>query len=79
MIRFSRQHIEATKKHGERDYPHECCGLLIGMVLEQATSVSSRRIPSQMRVKKNTKEIAFSFDRKSCCAVRDMHKSVSWM
>jgi len=35
MIRFSRQHIEAIKKHGERDYPHECCGLLIGMVLEQ--------------------------------------------
>ena len=30
MILLSQLHIEAMNGHGERDYPYECCGLLIG-------------------------------------------------
>ncbi len=30
MISLTKQLIEQIKKHGERDYPHECGGVLIG-------------------------------------------------
>ena len=30
MIRWLPEHDKAIREHGERDYPHECCGLLIG-------------------------------------------------
>ncbi len=30
MITLPPRHLDAIRSHGERDYPHECCGLLIG-------------------------------------------------
>jgi proteasome lid subunit RPN8/RPN11 len=30
MIQISEQNLNAIKQHGEREYPHECCGLLLG-------------------------------------------------
>ena len=30
MIQWLPEHDKAIREHGERDYPHECCGLLIG-------------------------------------------------
>jgi len=30
MIRVFEQHLDEISRHGERDYPHECCGLLLG-------------------------------------------------
>lgn len=30
MIRIGEQHLEEIKRHAEREYPRECCGLLIG-------------------------------------------------
>ena len=30
MIELSEQHLLEVRQHGERDYPYECCGLLIG-------------------------------------------------
>lgn len=30
MISLNEEHIRQIERHGERDYPHECCGLLIG-------------------------------------------------
>ena len=30
MIRLSEEHKREIERHGERDYPFECCGLLIG-------------------------------------------------
>lgn len=30
MIVVSSEHIAAIRAHGEKDYPNECCGLLIG-------------------------------------------------
>ena len=37
MIVLSQPHVDAMNAHGERDYPYECCGLLIGRFLENAT------------------------------------------
>jgi proteasome lid subunit RPN8/RPN11 len=30
MITLAQEHLDEISRHGERDYPHECCGLLIG-------------------------------------------------
>jgi proteasome lid subunit RPN8/RPN11 len=30
MIRLTEKHRDEIASHGERDYPHECCGLLLG-------------------------------------------------
>src|SRR5262245_4994682 len=30
MISLTTTHLDAISSHGERDYPYECCGLLIG-------------------------------------------------
>jgi proteasome lid subunit RPN8/RPN11 len=30
MLRMSQSEFEAIRRHGERTYPHECCGVLIG-------------------------------------------------
>jgi len=30
MIQLTEQHLIEIRQHGERDYPYECCGLLIG-------------------------------------------------
>lgn len=34
MINLNAQHIAEIHQHGERDYPYECCGLLIGRFTE---------------------------------------------
>jgi proteasome lid subunit RPN8/RPN11 len=33
MINLLTEHVEAIHEHGEHDYPHECCGLLLGKFL----------------------------------------------
>jgi proteasome lid subunit RPN8/RPN11 len=30
MIRISEEGLDEIRKHGERDYPYECCGLMLG-------------------------------------------------
>jgi proteasome lid subunit RPN8/RPN11 len=30
VIQLNEQHLTEIREHGERDYPFECCGLLIG-------------------------------------------------
>ena len=30
MIRISEQQLQEIREHGVRDYPYECCGLLLG-------------------------------------------------
>lgn len=32
MIKMEARLLEEIKRHAERDYPHECCGLLIGRI-----------------------------------------------
>jgi proteasome lid subunit RPN8/RPN11 len=35
MLQLKLQHQEEIAAHGERDYPYECCGLLIGRFVDQ--------------------------------------------
>ena len=30
MIEINEQHLAKMRRHGERDYPFECCGLMLG-------------------------------------------------
>ncbi|OLE51672.1 MAG: hypothetical protein AUG51_21840 [Acidobacteria bacterium 13_1_20CM_3_53_8] len=30
MISISQHHLDEISRHGEQEYPHECCGLLLG-------------------------------------------------
>ena len=32
MLRLSAKHLEEIERHAEREYPHECCGLLVGRI-----------------------------------------------
>ncbi len=34
MIKLKSSHSVVMRNHAERDYPHECCGLLIGRFLD---------------------------------------------
>jgi len=30
MLIISKEHIETIKQHAQKDYPHECCGIILG-------------------------------------------------
>lgn len=38
MLRIGDDLLEAIKRHGEAEYPNECCGLLIGRIEEAGRS-----------------------------------------
>jgi proteasome lid subunit RPN8/RPN11 len=39
MIKLSAEHVEAIREHGERTYPEECGGLLLGVLEGEARVV----------------------------------------
>ncbi len=39
MIELNQQQLNEIRRHGERDYPYECCGLLIGRFAEAGHKV----------------------------------------
>jgi proteasome lid subunit RPN8/RPN11 len=39
MLQLSTQHRTEIAAHGERDYPYECCGLLLGRFAENGVKV----------------------------------------
>ena len=45
MIQLSAQHWNQIANHGEREYPHECCGLLVGRFDKQDTKLVSEVQP----------------------------------
>jgi len=45
MITLGATHLEAMRAHGHRDYPYECCGLLIGRFLEYGRKAVSEIYP----------------------------------
>lgn len=45
MISLNQEHIIEIEKHGEREYPHECCGLLIGRFDEGGRKVVLEILP----------------------------------
>ena len=47
MICLNKEHISQIEDHGEQDYPHECCGLLIGRFGENRRKVVVETFPLQ--------------------------------
>jgi proteasome lid subunit RPN8/RPN11 len=45
MIQLAENHREEIAAHGERDYPHECCGLLLGSFADGGVKVISEVYP----------------------------------
>ena len=45
MIVLSEGHRDEIAAHGERDYPHECCGLLLGSFADDGGKVISEVYP----------------------------------
>src|SRR5215469_6756974 len=41
MLKISRNHYDAIRRHGEETYPHECCGVLLGQMDGDVRSVTS--------------------------------------
>jgi len=40
QIKINRTELNEIKKHGEKDYPHECCGFLFGTTTANTKNVS---------------------------------------
>jgi proteasome lid subunit RPN8/RPN11 len=45
MIKLKQQHLDEIRRHGERDYPFECCGLLIGRFGENGCKIVAETYP----------------------------------
>ena len=45
MITLAPNHLDEIGKHGERDYPHECCGLLLGTFAEDGRKIVVETYP----------------------------------
>jgi proteasome lid subunit RPN8/RPN11 len=39
MLQFEPAHYDAIRQHGEETYPHECCGVLLGLFRDDGTRV----------------------------------------
>jgi proteasome lid subunit RPN8/RPN11 len=39
-LKLGRQHVESIRQHGRRDYPSECCGILLGKAHGDAKQVT---------------------------------------
>lgn len=45
MIALTEEHLTEIREHGERDYPFECCGLLIGRFDRNSRKTVSETYP----------------------------------
>lgn len=45
MIVVQREHLDSIRAHGQRDYPNECCGLLIGRTEGDGRKVVVETLP----------------------------------
>lgn len=41
MLKIGKSHYDAIRHHGERTYPNECCGVLLGHMEDDVRSVTS--------------------------------------
>jgi len=39
MLSISREQLDEISRHGEQEYPHECCGLLLGSFADDGRKV----------------------------------------
>ena len=47
MLFINKEQVTEIEKHGEKDFPHECCGLLIGRFDENGGKVVVETFPLQ--------------------------------
>lgn len=47
MLELKEEHVKAIKKHGERDYPHECGGLLVGRLSADGSKTVVELMPME--------------------------------
>lgn len=59
MIKISETLLEEIKRHAEAEYPHECCGLLIGRIEDEGRT----RVVSETYPVKNSWEESPQHDR----------------
>ncbi|MEI6221673.1 MAG: M67 family metallopeptidase [bacterium] len=59
MIRISPEHLEAIQKHGESDYPYECCGMLFGTFDENKQKIVHEIFPISNAWEETTKRNRF--------------------
>jgi len=59
MIKIGEYQLEEIKRHAEAEYPHECCGLLIGRIEDDGRT----RIVSETYPVKNSWEASPQHDR----------------
>ncbi|MGH9883254.1 MAG: Mov34/MPN/PAD-1 family protein, partial [Pyrinomonadaceae bacterium] len=45
MIQLLKKHLDEMATHGERDYPYECCGALVGSFNEKGVKLVSETYP----------------------------------
>jgi proteasome lid subunit RPN8/RPN11 len=45
MIRINEQLLSEIRQHGERDYPFECCGLMLGRFGDRGRKIVSETYP----------------------------------
>lgn len=45
MITLTKERLEEIRQHGVRDYPYECCGLLLGRFAENGHKVVTETYP----------------------------------
>jgi proteasome lid subunit RPN8/RPN11 len=45
MISLLREHLKQICEHGQRDYPHECCGLMLGKFVGNGDKTVSEIYP----------------------------------
>lgn len=45
MIQLGEQHLSTIREHGERDYPFECCGLMLGRFADEGRKTVSETYP----------------------------------
>jgi proteasome lid subunit RPN8/RPN11 len=45
MIRINEQLLSEIRQHGERDYPFECCGLMLGRFSDEGCKTVSETYP----------------------------------
>ena len=59
MIEISKEHLAQIREHGKRDYPYECCGLLIGRFEDSGPKVVVETYPISNAREEETKRNRF--------------------
>ncbi|MDT3428491.1 proteasome lid subunit RPN8/RPN11 [Paenibacillus forsythiae] len=45
MIHLKQEHIDQINRHAEKDYPHECCGIVFGLLSEEQSKAVTELLP----------------------------------